>query len=216
MIAATRVCPQGYWAMTPLLIRCVGLVLAMSAFAAQTAAAPVSSSFSITTPAAGGLGFVALPVGTTAGLFGTETLTHAAQTNTSTKSLSARDCGATWRQSGRSAPFNTASRSVLEILAPQPGSPWRSVDCSNFSTFFVGDEQVTLQTEDQLRDLVAGTLWVNSDWPFYFYVTLAKQRASPSYSPYQLGAFMLRIDNQYVNAPPAAGWTAFQIVSVRR
>jgi hypothetical protein len=40
--------------------------------------------------------------------------------------------------------------------------------------------------------------------------------ASPSYSPYQLGAFMLRIDNQYVNAPPAAGWTAFQIVSVRR
>jgi hypothetical protein len=149
----------------------------MSVFAAQ--AAPASSSFSITAPAysAGDLDFVASPVGTTAGLFGAETLAHAVQTNTSTKSLRAQYCGTTWRQSGRSAPFNTASRLVFEMLDPQPESPWRSVDCSNFQTFFVGDEQVTLQTEDQLRDLVAGTLWVNSDWPFYFYVTLAKRRA---------------------------------------
>jgi hypothetical protein len=180
MTAATRACHQGYWAMTPLLIRCVGLtVLAMSAFTAQAAAASALSFFSITTPAYsnGGLDFVALPVGTTARLFGAETLAQAAQTNTTTKSLSTQYCGTTWRQSGRSAPFNTASRSVFEMLPPQPGSPWRSVDCSNFLIFFVGDEQVTLQTEDQLRDLVAGTLWVNSDWPFYFYVTLAKQRA---------------------------------------
>lgn len=166
--------------MTPLLIRCVGLTgLTLSAFAAQAAAAPVSSSVSIIAPAysAGGLDFVALSISTTAGLFGTETLAHAAQTSTSTKSLSPQNCGTTWRQSGRSAPFNTVSRSVIEMFAAQPGAPWRSVDCRNFLTFFVGDEQVTLQTEDQLRDRVAGILWDNSDWPFYFYVTLAKRRA---------------------------------------
>jgi hypothetical protein len=134
----------------------------MSAFSAQVAAAPISSSFSIT-PAY------------SAGLFGAENFAHAAQTSASTKSLSAQYCGTKWRQSGRSAPFSTVSRSVIEMPAPQLASPWRSVDCRNFLTFFVGDEQVTLQTEDQLRDLVAGTLWLNSEWPFYFYVTLAKR-----------------------------------------
>ena len=71
-----------------------------------------------------------------------------------------------------SVPFNTASSSLIGVLAPQPALLGRS---DNPLTFFVGGEQVAPLTEDQTWDVIAGTALVSGELPFYV-VTRAQQR----------------------------------------
>jgi hypothetical protein len=145
--------------MTPMTIRCAGLTaLAISAFAATTAAAPVPS----TTPAAiaDGLALVASP--TIAGQF-SRALTHGIRP-------SQNSSGGT--KVVPSVPFDTASSSLMGVLAPQPALLGRP---DNPLTFFVGDEQVAPLTEDQTWDFIAGTALVSGELPFYV-VTRAQQQ----------------------------------------
>ena len=140
-----------YRTMTSMTIRCAGLTaLAISAFAATTTAAPVPS----TTPAdiADGLVLVASP--TIAGQF-SRALAYGIRP-------SQNSSGGT--KVVPSVPFDTASSSLMGVLAPQPallGSP------DNPLTFFVGDEQVAPLTEDQTWDFIAGTALVSGELPFY-------------------------------------------------
>ena len=69
-------------------------------------------------------------------------------------------------------PFNTASSSLMGVLAPQPALLGRP---DNLLTFFVGGEQVAPLTEDQTWDVIAGTALVSGELPFYV-VTRAQQR----------------------------------------
>ena len=136
-------------------IRCAGLTaLAISAFAATTAAAPVPS----TTPAdiADGL------TTTTAGQF-SRALAHGIRP-------SQNSSGGT--KVVPSVPFDTASSSLMGVLAPQPALLGRP---DNPLTFFVGDEQVAPLTEDQTWDFIAGTALVSGELPFYV-VTRAQQQ----------------------------------------
>ena len=140
-------------------IRCAGLTaLAISAFAATTAAAPVPS----TTPAdiADGLALVASP--TIAGQF-SRALAHGIRP-------SQNSSGGT--KVVPSVPFNTASSSLMGVLAPQPALLGRS---DNLLTFSVGGEQVAPLTEDQTWDVIAGTALVSGELPFYVYVARAQQ-----------------------------------------
>ena len=142
-------------------IRCAGLTaLAISAFAATTAAAPVLSSS--TTPAdfADGLTLVSSP--TIAGQF-SRALAHGIRP-------SQNSSGGT--KVVPSVPFSTASSSLMGVLAPQPALLGRS---DNLLTFFVGGEQVAPLTEDQAWDVIAGTALVSGALPFYV-VTRAQQR----------------------------------------
>ena len=145
----------------PMTIRCVGLTalaISVSVFAATAAAAPVPS----TTPAdtADGLTLVASP--TIAGQF-SRALAHGIQP-------SQNSSGGT--KVVPSVPFNTASSSLIGVLAPQPALLGRS---DNPLTFFVGGEQVAPLTEDQTWDVIAGTALVSGELPFYV-VTRAQQR----------------------------------------
>ena len=142
-------------------IRCAGLTalaISASAFAATTAAAPVPS----TTPAdiADGLALVASP--TIAGQF-SRALAHGIRPSQN-------------RSGGTkvvpSVPFNTASSSLMGVLAPQPALLGRP---DNPLTFFVGGEQVAPLTEDQTWDVIAGTALVSGELPFYV-VTHVQQR----------------------------------------
>ena len=140
-------------------IRCAGLTaLAISAFAATAAAAPVPSA----TPAdiADGLTLVASP--TIAGQF-SRALAHGIRP-------SQNSSGGT--KVVPSVPFNTASSSLMGVLAPQPALLGRS---DNLLTFSVGGEQVAPLTEDQTWDVIAGTALVSGELPFYVYVARAQQ-----------------------------------------
>jgi hypothetical protein len=162
-------------------IRCAGLIalaISASAFAATTVAAPVPS----TTPAdiADGLALVASP--TIAGQF-SRALAHGIRPSQN------RSGGA---KVVPSVPFDTASSSLMGVLAPQPALLGRP---DNPLTFFVGDEQVAPLTEDQTWDFIAGTALVSGELPFYV-VTRAQQRVqvkettinAPESSTYVMGA----------------------------
>jgi hypothetical protein len=142
-------------------IRCAGLTaLAISAFAATTAAAPVLSSSTMPSDFADGLTLVASP--TIVGLF-SPALAHGIPSQNSSRGTKVVP----------SVPFNTASSSLMGVLAPQPALLEGS---GKLLTFFVGGEQVAPLTEDQTWDVIAGIALVSGAPPFYVYVTRAHQR----------------------------------------